>query len=60
MEKIRWGILGTGRIANTFAVGLSSLPDAELVAVGSRAQNTADQFGAQYNQPSRPCPPAAD
>src|SRR5689334_14464828 len=53
MEKIRWGILGTGRIANTFAVGLSSLPDAELVAVGSRAQETADNFGTRYSIPHR-------
>ena len=32
MEPIRWGILGTGRIAGLFATGLSALPDAELVA----------------------------
>ncbi|MCL4506822.1 MAG: Gfo/Idh/MocA family oxidoreductase [Chloroflexi bacterium] len=49
MDKIRWGILGTGRIANDFAVGLSHLPDAELVAVGSRTQETADTFGAKYH-----------
>ena len=53
MDKIRWGILGAGRIAHQFAQGLSVLPDAELVAVGSRTQQKADQFGAQYNLPRR-------
>ncbi len=53
MDKIRWGILGTGGIANTFAKGLSVLPDAELVAVGSRKQETADVFANKYNIPHR-------
>ncbi|MBN2004011.1 MAG: Gfo/Idh/MocA family oxidoreductase [Anaerolineae bacterium] len=52
-EKIRWGILGTGNIAKKFATGLSVLPDAELVAVGSRAQDTADEFGAEFDVPHR-------
>lgn len=53
MDKIRWGILGTGGIANTFAKGVSVLPDAELVAVGSRKQETADVFANKYNIPHR-------
>ena len=48
MDKIRWGILGAGRIANTFAEGLRSVPDAELVAVGSRKLETAQEFGGKY------------
>jgi predicted dehydrogenase len=51
MEKVRWGILGTGRIANVFAEGLRSLPDAELVAVGSRRLETAQEFGSKNNVP---------
>ena len=31
MSKLRWGILGTGRIAGVFAEGLRSVGDAELV-----------------------------
>ncbi len=53
MGKIRWGILGTGSIANTFATGLDFLPDAELVAVGSRKQETADAFADRYHIPHR-------
>ncbi len=53
MDKVRWGILGTGGIANTFAAGLGYLPDAELVAVGSRTQETADAFATKYNIPHR-------
>ncbi len=48
MKKIRWGIIGTGNIAKKFATGLQACPDAELVAVGSRKQETADAFGEQF------------
>jgi predicted dehydrogenase len=53
MNKTRWGILGAGRIANEFAKGLSVLPNAELVAVGSRTQQKADQFGDAHGVPHR-------
>jgi predicted dehydrogenase len=44
----RWGIAGTGAIANGFADALGRLPDAQLVAVGSRSRETADAFGEKY------------
>lgn len=53
MEPIRWGILGTGRIAGLFATGLTALPDAELVAVGSRAAATAARFADEHGVPRR-------
>lgn len=48
-DTFRWGILGTGNIAKKFATGLQALSDGELVAVGSRAQDTADAFGDLFN-----------
>lgn len=51
--KVRWGILGTGHIAHKFAVGLRALPDAELLAVGSRTQQGADRFGDEFGIPRR-------
>ena len=52
-EKVRWGILGTGKIARAFAEGLQVLPDAVLTAVGSRAAETAEAFGERYGVPRR-------
>lgn len=49
--KIRWGILATGTIAAEFAADLQLLPDAELVAVGSRSQESADAFAARFGIP---------
>jgi predicted dehydrogenase len=49
MDSIRWGILGTGGIAARFADGLKALPDAELIAVGSRAKRTADAFADRFD-----------
>jgi len=50
-DPIRWGILGTGGIARSFAAALRHVPDAELVAVGSRAQDSADRFAAEHAIP---------
>ena len=35
-STIRWGILGPGAIAKTFAAALSHVPSARLVAIGTR------------------------
>lgn len=52
-EKLRWGIIGTGNIAGQFARGLEAVSNVELVAVGSRTQESADAFGEKFNVPKR-------
>jgi len=51
MKTIHWGILGTGYAAHQFAQGLRTLAEAQLVAVGSRQQGTADTFARQFQIP---------
>ncbi|WP_166021056.1 Gfo/Idh/MocA family protein [Streptomyces chilikensis] len=48
---VRWGILSTGGMAAAFAEALRLLPDAELVAVGSRSQASARRFAERYGVP---------
>jgi dihydrodiol dehydrogenase / D-xylose 1-dehydrogenase (NADP) len=48
-NNTNWGILGTGRIARSFAEALSHVDDARLVAVGSRNINTATEFAHEFN-----------
>jgi predicted dehydrogenase len=48
MKKIRWGILGAGRIARKFASDLKLVEDAELIATGSRSQKSADEFAEEF------------
>lgn len=42
--KINWGILGLGNIADKFAEGLKCVPNARLLAVGSRSLKKAKEF----------------
>ena len=51
MSPIRWGILGTGWIARQFAEGLGELPEAQLLAVGSRTLAAAQEFAQAYRVP---------
>ncbi len=48
MKKIRWGILGCGRIARKFAADLKLIDDAELIAVGARKLSTAEAFASDF------------
>ena len=53
LPTIRWGVLGPGNIAQQFATGLQSASSAQLVAVGSRSQAKADEFGAGFGASHR-------
>ncbi|MBT8079189.1 MAG: Gfo/Idh/MocA family oxidoreductase [Gammaproteobacteria bacterium] len=47
-DRLRIGILGTGRMAHAFATGLRETQQATLVATGSRAADTAKQFADEF------------
>lgn len=46
--KIRWGILGCGRIAGKFASDLKYVNDAALIAVASSDKEKGDAFAKQF------------
>jgi len=50
-SKLRWGILGAGNIARSFAKHLPSSKTGTLVAIGSRSQDKADAFAREFNVP---------
>jgi uncharacterized protein (TIGR00369 family) len=50
---VRWGILGTGGIAGSFASDLRLTDSGVAVAVGSRSQAAADRFADSYGIASR-------
>ncbi|MDE1184013.1 Gfo/Idh/MocA family oxidoreductase [Paraburkholderia sp.] len=46
---IRWGIVGTGRIARRFAQSLAHVPNAQLQAVWSRRAGPAAEFAQSFD-----------
>ncbi|MEV0635869.1 Gfo/Idh/MocA family oxidoreductase [Streptomyces sp. NPDC050619] len=50
-QSVRWGILATGGIAAAFTADLVDLPDAEVVAVASRTQESAKVFAERFGIP---------
>ena len=46
-NQVRWGIIGTGRIAHTFAKALVSCDGAVPCAIASRTKQKADEFAAE-------------
>lgn len=50
-EKIRWGILGTGKIARILASALRASQHGELVSVGSRDLDRAAALAAEFGVP---------
>ncbi len=51
MTPTRWGIAGPGRIAVPVAADFAHVPDAELVAVGSRSAERAEAFAREHGVP---------
>ena len=53
MDKLQWGIIGTGGIAAAFAEGVRHSRFGQLRAAGSRSLKTANSFADQFDIPSR-------
>ncbi|WP_172251654.1 Gfo/Idh/MocA family protein [Saccharibacillus deserti] len=49
--KIKWGILGTGWIAEQFAADLKHASNGELYAIGSRTLESASKFADKFGAP---------
>jgi predicted dehydrogenase len=47
-SRVRWGLIGPGRIAHTFARDTALTANAELVAVAARDGDRAREFAATY------------
>jgi dihydrodiol dehydrogenase / D-xylose 1-dehydrogenase (NADP) len=47
-NAVKWGILGPGKISDTFAGELRFAPEARIVAVGSRSLKRAEAFAAKH------------
>ena len=43
-RKIRWGLLGAGKILDRWMKGACQIDDMEIVAVASRTRESAPQF----------------
>lgn len=52
-SPLRWGILGAGAIAGSFSADVQSLPDHEIVAVGSRDSDKGNAFADKHGIANR-------
>ena len=52
-EPLRWGLIGSGLIATSFADDLSFTDSGRVVAIGSRSQESADLFADKFGIPNR-------
>ena len=48
LNKIKWGIIGCGKIAHKFVIDLALIDDAVLIAVASRSYEKADEFAQKH------------
>ena len=49
MPKVRWGVIGTGSIANAFAHSIKHCKHSELIAVFGRNKETLQEFSSKFN-----------
>ena len=46
---VKWGILGLGRAANSFAEAIKEVQNAKLISIASLSRNKLQSFGKKYN-----------
>ena len=49
MSKVRWGVIGTGSIANAFAHSIKHCKNSELIAVFGRNKETLQEFSSKFD-----------
>jgi len=47
-DKIRWGVVGCGKVSHRFMDGLKDVPDTQMVAAWSRRASSVQGFTARY------------
>ena len=52
MKKVRWGIIGPGKIAHQFANDIRFTSNSEIVAVASNSAQRAQEFAGKYGIPT--------
>ena len=48
---VRWGVLGLGRAANSFANAIKEVENAKLTTIASLSKNKNSKFGEKFNIP---------
>ena len=48
---VRWGVLGLGRAANSFANAIKEVENAKLTSIASLSKNKNFKFGEKFNIP---------
>lgn len=48
MKKVRWGIIGAGRIASTFCLDCKLVENAQVAAIASRSLSNAETFAESH------------
>ena len=51
MKTVRWGVVSTGRITRAFVRDCQFAPNAQVVAVASRRQETAEAYAQEFDIP---------
>ena len=51
MKKVKWGIVGPGKIAHQFANDVQFTANSEIIAVASNSIDRANSFAAKYAIP---------